>query len=155
MPNTRNGQALIFDLRDGQHVGTLNDPTPTSGDSFGSSVDILGNHILVGAPRHDGQGTSFVGQAHLFDLATGDLLFTLDDPTPTDSDTFGVSVAIGSDHLLIGASDDDTIRLNSGQVHVFSRANQALLATIDAPSPTSNGEFGTSVAIDGLSLIHI
>jgi hypothetical protein len=49
-----------------------------------------------------------VGQAHLFDVGTGNLLWTFDDPTPTTRDSFGRSVALAGNNVLVGAMQDDT-----------------------------------------------
>ena len=72
---------------------TFDVPTPTLADEFGTSVSIDGNNILIGAPGNDSNGGN-VGQAHLFDVTTGNLVFTFDVPTPTLADEFGASVAI-------------------------------------------------------------
>jgi len=56
---------------------TFDDPTVNSGDFFGESVALDGNHALIGAPFDNTQGTN-VGQAHLFDVTTGALLATFD-----------------------------------------------------------------------------
>ncbi|MGI9457108.1 MAG: FG-GAP repeat protein, partial [Aeoliella sp.] len=65
----------------------FNDPTPSpggvpEGDRFGQSVALDGNNVLLGAPYDDTNGTD-VGQAHLFEATTGNLLQTFNDPTPT------------------------------------------------------------------------
>lgn len=83
------------------------------------------DNVLIGARRDDTNGI-FVGQAHLFDAISGDLLQTFDDPTPTSSDSFGEAVAIDGDTVVIGARLDDTIANNSGQVHIFSEATGLL-----------------------------
>ncbi len=57
------------------------------------------------------------GQAHLFSAATGLLLQTFNDPTPTAGDRFGVSVSVSEDNVLIGASFDDTNGNITGQAH--------------------------------------
>jgi hypothetical protein len=86
---------------------TFNDPTVTTGDQFGVSVAIDGNNVLIGANGDDTNG-NFVGQAHLFDATTGNLLQTFDDPTVTTNDSFGASVAIDGNNVLIGAGGDNT-----------------------------------------------
>ncbi len=81
---------------------TFDDPTPTDMDRFGR-VEFDGNRVLIGAHGDDTSGTD-VGQAHLFDATTGNLLFTFDDPTPTVADSFGRSVALDGNRVLIGAT---------------------------------------------------
>ena len=145
------GQAHLFDATTGALLQTFDDPTPTSSDRFGISVAISGNNALVGAALDDTNGP-LVGQAHLFDVTTGALLQSFNDPTPTASDQFGVSVAISGNNVLIGALGDDTNGLNVGQAHLFDATTGALLQTFDDPTPTGSDSFG-SVAIDGNTLV--
>jgi outer membrane protein assembly factor BamB len=141
------GQAHLFDAATGNLVRTFNDPTPTRQDYFGNAVALDGNHVLIGANRDDTQGID-VGQAHLFDAATGDLLQVFDDPTPTDGDWFGRSVAIDAGRVLIGARHDDTRGTDVGQAHLFDAATGSLLRTFNDPTPTGQDFFGHWVALD-------
>jgi hypothetical protein len=63
------GQAHLFDALTGALLQTLNDPTLTSADAFGSSVAIDSDRVLVGAWGDDTHGTN-VGQAYLFSPAS-------------------------------------------------------------------------------------
>ena len=156
---TNVGQAHLFDATTGALLQTFDDPTVTERDEFGDAVALEGDRMLIGAPGDDTQGNA-VGQAHLFDAATGALLQTFDDPTVTGSDFFGASVALEGDRVLIGATGDDTQGLNVGQAHLFDATTGALLQTFDAttgallqtfddPTVTSVDNFGSSVALSG------
>jgi outer membrane protein assembly factor BamB len=142
------GQAHLFDAATGNLVRTFDDPTPTRQDYFGNSVALDGNQVLIGANRDDTQGND-VGQAYLFDAASGDLLQVFNDPTPTDGDWFGRSVAIDDGRVLIGARHDDTRGLDAGQAHLFDVATGNLLHTFNDPTPTGQGFFGHWVTLDG------
>ena len=142
------GQAHLFAAATGNLLHTFNDPTVTTEDNFGHSVAIDGNNVLIGALYDDTNGAN-VGQAHLFDAATGNLLHTFNDPTVTTGDNFGCSVAIDGNNVLIGAAWDDTNGTNAGQVHLFDAATGNLLRTFNDPTPASYNHFGYSVAIDG------
>ncbi|MEO1498777.1 MAG: hypothetical protein AAFV43_16650 [Planctomycetota bacterium] len=150
------GQVHLFNATTGQLERTFGDPTVTDADRFGS-VAIDGSHVLIGARTDDTNGIN-VGQAHLFDSATGNLLQTFDDPTPTSTDLFGGSVAIGGAYAVIGASGDDTTDLDVGQAHLFDTASGNLLRTFDYPraddsSLAGGAFFGRSVAIDGDNIL--
>jgi len=130
---------------------SFDDPTPTAADSFGWSVAIEGNHVVIAAPWDDTHGGD-VGQVHLFDATTGNLVRTLDDPTVavpanTSNDRFGYSVAIDGNRVLVGAPYDDTLGANTGQAHLFDANTGSLLQGFDDPSPTNNQEFGKAVAL--------
>jgi len=73
-----------------------------------------------------------VGQAYLFDMTTGDLLRTFDDPTVTTSDNFGISVAIDGDNVVIGAHGDNPRGNNVGQAHLFKDTRGVLLHTLES-----------------------
>ena len=60
-----------------------------------------------------------VGQAHLFDAVTGNLLQTFNDPNFTTQDRFGRSVALDGFNVLIGAANDGTLGPDVGQAHLF------------------------------------
>ena len=143
------GQAHLFDLN-GNLLHTFDDPTVTGSDFFGRSVTFDGNNVLIGAPGDDTNGSS-VGQAHLFDLS-GTLLHTFDDPTVTSFDSFGSSVALEGNNVLISATSDDTNGNNVGQAHLFE-LNGNLLQTFDDPTPTADGRFGNSVDLDGNNVL--
>ena len=93
--------------------------------SFGYSVAINGNYVLIGAIGTSGAA----GQAHLFDATNGDLLQTFDNPTPTSIDRFGYSVAVDGNNVLIGAVGDDTNGSNVGQAYLFEATNGALITS--------------------------
>ncbi|MEO0625075.1 MAG: hypothetical protein AAF183_23225 [Pseudomonadota bacterium] len=146
------GQAHLFDATTGALLRTFNDPTVTGNDLFGTSVALDGNTVLIGAEGDDTNGTN-VGQAHLFDATTGALLQTFDDPTFTDRDFFGTSVALDGNNVLIGAQGDDTNGFGVGQAHLFDATTGALLRTFDDPTVTAGDSFGSSVALDGNSVL--
>ena len=146
------GRAHLFDAATGAPVRTLDDPTPSQFDRFGVAVALDAGRALVGASSHVEQGAR-IGQAHLFDAATGTLLLTLDDPTPTTLDQFGVAVAFSGERLVVGAPGDDGAGTDIGQVHVFDAASGALVRTLDDPTPTARDDFGAALAIEGDRLL--
>jgi hypothetical protein len=79
------------------------------------------NSVVVGAPDDDTNGCG-VGQTHVFSASTGALLQTLDDPSASTIDGFGVSVGLSSAVLVVGALRDDTGGADVGQGHVFTGA---------------------------------
>ena len=142
------GQVHVFDVTTGQLCHTLTDPTPTGFDSFGSSVAIDGQLVIVGEPGDDTHGFG-VGSAHVFNASTGQLVITLNDPTTTVSDEFGTSVALFGNRALVGAPGDDTFGSNSGQAYLFDIDSGELLQTFNDPDPSNEDEFGRSVALSG------
>ena len=114
------GQAYLFDATSYDLIHSFADPTPTSLDYFGRVVALKDNIVLIGA-RQDDTSIEDAGQAHVFDAVTGNLLQTLNDPTPAEDERFGTAVAIGGDYLVVGAYRHHTEqRIDAGQVQVFS-----------------------------------
>ncbi len=140
------GQAHLFDIS-GSPVQVFDDPTPTNQDRFGHAVALDAGFALIGAPNDDTNGTD-TGQAHLFDVTNGNLLQTLHDPTPTDADRFGSSVAQDGNLTLVGAPGDDTQGIGIGQAHLFDATTGAPIRTFDDPTVTDFDNFGESVAIN-------
>jgi len=154
--------SFVFSPAYGELIHIFDDPTPTSGDLFGLPVSVSGNNVLVGARFDDTNGSS-VGQAHLFDAVSGDLLLTFDDPTVTENCNFGRSVSIDGVNALIagcgGVSgqaylfnvttcDDDTSNGGTaGDKHC-----EAAFQTYDNPAAAFGG-WGSSTSISGINVV--
>lgn len=95
------GQVHIYDAQSLAYLRTIDPPV---GGGFGSSVALFGGRLVVGANRVDGDFDN-VGQAYVFDAATGELLQTLDDPTPIADDQFGFAIATDGNSILVSSGD--------------------------------------------------
>jgi len=115
---TNTGSAYLFDATTGALLQTFNNPTPAPDDIFGWSVSISGDKALIGA-RQDGTAVYDAGSAYLYDVTTGNLLQTFNNPTPAGNDQFGWSVSIDGDKLVVGAPYDDTGATNAGSVYLY------------------------------------
>ena len=143
------GQAYLFDAVSGDLLQTFRDPTPTNSDEFGHFAALDGNYVVVGAPADDTNGID-VGQAYLFDVATGGLLHTFDNPSPDTLDRFGHSVWVDGENILIGAwGDNDGV----GIAYLYNSSGD-LLRTFNDPTPTTRDQFSRELAIAG-SLVLI
>ncbi|MCY2990027.1 MAG: hypothetical protein NTY19_19460 [Planctomycetota bacterium] len=112
------GAAYVFDVTSGNLLHALNNPTPTASDNFGGSVAVSESTIVVGAPN-DHTGETDIGAVYVFDVATGNLLRTLINPTPTASDDFGKYVAASGDTVVVGDSREDGASIDQGTAFVF------------------------------------
>ncbi|MEL7171835.1 MAG: PQQ-binding-like beta-propeller repeat protein [Pseudomonadota bacterium] len=124
------------------------------GLSFGNDVAVDGDLVLIGAAG-DSSGGNNAGQAFLYSASTGELLRTLDDPTPADFDQFGIAVDLSGDNVLIGAAGATTNRDNAGEAFLFSAETGDLLHTLtDDLDPASGSEgFGNALAISGDTIV--
>jgi len=153
------GVAYIFNVTTGALVHTLNNPNAygtSSGDVFGWSVDISGNYAIVGAVWEDDENGSSAGKAYIFNVTTGELVRTLNNPNPegtSANDNFGDAVAISGNYAVVSSSAEFG---NSGYVYIFDVVTGASVYTIPNPNIYSTGSgdrFGWSVGISGNNVI--
>jgi hypothetical protein len=136
-------------------VTTLNNPSPTASDFFGTSVAISGTRVVVGASEDD-TGATNAGSAYVYDLTSSTptvALTTLNNPSPAANDNFGSSVAISGRLAVVGAFRNDAGAADAGRAYLFDLSRGAPtmpLATLNNPGPAADEYFGYSVAIDGL-----
>ena len=136
-------------------------PAVTPGD-FGQSVDVTDNdHILVGAPKDDSEGTD-TGRVYLFDGTTGNLLLTIKNPDPSggagSDDDFGFDVQSFGDYIIIGAPKHDVgIISGAGSVYLFDARLRGItdipLLIINNQDPHADDNFGQSVDTDGTKFL--
>ena len=91
-----------------------------AGDSFGTSVALLGTRALVGAIHNDSDG---IGAAYLF--GSNGTMWTerakLSAADATTGDYFGVSVSLSGPRALVGANQGGLISGPPGAAYVFGR----------------------------------
>jgi hypothetical protein len=153
--------------------------TPGAGDNFGSSVALFGDTLAVGAPGEASNATGVNGNeadnsaggsgaAYVF-VRTGtewtQQTYVKASNTGTN-DNFGISVALSSNTLAVGASREDSATTGidgnqadnnaggSGAAYVFVRAGTtwAQQAYLKASNTGAGDNFGTSVALFGDTL---
>lgn len=125
-------------------VNTLDAPHGDPGDSFGASVAISGDRVLVGAPY---EGPHYRGRAYLYRRTDGALAKGLKADDWEKHDHFGHRVAMGGGVVVIGANSND-YGLVSGSVYVYDQATGDLKFKLHAPHPRPFDFFGKAVAAD-------
>lgn len=90
-------------------------------DEFGSSVSLVGDTALVGAPGSDLERED-AGAAYLFarDGETWTEINTLHDSDPSRAANFGKSVALETDFAIVGSPNDNDGAQDAGSVTSFS-----------------------------------
>ena len=124
-------------------------------DRFGRSIDMDGDYIVVGAPYDDDNGSNS-GSAYIYKKQGDGSVVQLAKLLPDDgsaSYSFGSSVAINGNYIVVGSPFADENNLNnSGSVYIFE--NNGLdsfsqLQKITITNTTSYASFGVSVDIEG------
>ncbi len=148
------GKAYIFDATTGLVTHTLSNPNAyntAGGDYFGNAVAISGNYAIVAARNEDDANGSQSGKAYIFNVTTGALVHTLDNPNTgtTTNDYFGYSVDIDGNNAIVGAYGQNSFE---GKAYVFNVTTGALAHTLDNPNDhgTAAGDnFGQVVSVSG------
>lgn len=149
------GAAYIFDGSTGALLHTFrgSNVIDGGGDLLGQALAGVGNNLLVGAPRND-TGALNAGIAYLFDGLTGQLLLTIPNPNPANSDFFGQAVAGVGNDLLVGAPAVDVGGASDiGRAYLFDGSTGNLLRTFDNPNPATTSFFGTAVTSVGNNVL--
>ena len=155
------GSAYVFTRSDGvwTEQQRIVAPDGAESDSFGASVAVSGDTVVVGA-IHDTVGSNYQqGSAYVFGRTGGVWTFQQKLTAPNGDgepyDAYGVSVALNERTLVVGAYLDDAGHLpNSGSVYVYARghAGWVLEKKLVAGDRDFNDCFGFSVALDGETL---
>lgn len=132
-----------------EEVARLTSQSVTGGSGFGLAVAICGNHIVVGAPYDTASAT---GAAVVFvrNGSSWSEQVTLVGSAVGFRDTFGFSVALEGDLLVVGAPHDDPAGPGFGFATVFRNSGKAWVeeAVLFASGSELADSFGWSVEID-------
>jgi hypothetical protein len=153
---TNGGNVYVYDLSNSGTASTplvtLISPNPERYNRFGAAVAVFGTYIVVGAP-YDGSGGAeprASGSAFIYNISSATPtvpVAAISNPSPSEDDNFGYSVAVSATRVLVGAPGDDTEATSSGRVYVFDLAGQ-WLSRLTKPGPGADN-FGYSVAVSG------
>lgn len=123
-----------------------------SDDSFGASVDVWGNRIVVGAPEN---GNLSEGALYVFERRHDGWhqAAKLTSPNPQSNGLFGQSASLWGDRILVGAYRESH---PGGAAYLFHQQDGIweLEAEFFSPVGTITNEFGRSVALtDGFAVV--
>lgn len=144
------GAVHVFDAVTGRHLRHILNPKPKAFATFGGSLALSGDHLLVGAA---GAGSNGQGEAYLFHAGTGALLRTLEAPAAGCME-FGVSVALSGRTAAVGDQDADLGSGEKGAVFVYSDVLVTPTPQVIVPADAMPGdEWGMSVSVCGRLLL--
>lgn len=148
------GSVYVFDFDGNQWLETqkLTASDGALGDSFGISLSLSADRVLIGAFRDDGTGADS-GAAYVFEWngSTWSETQKLEANDAASDDLFGFSVSLSGDRALIGAYQEDDHGGQSGAAYVFDNNNglwsQSIKLTADDGGP--DDYFGAAVNVQG------
>ncbi|KYF83107.1 hypothetical protein BE11_31175 [Sorangium cellulosum] len=152
------GAAHVF-VRSGTswiHQQTLTSATVGASDYFGLSVAISEETIVVGAHGDVVNGVR-TGAAYVF-VRSGSTWTEQARLAPSDgalNDSFGQSVGIDGDSVVVGSIMDDDLGTSSGSAYVFVRSGSTWTQQqkLTASDGAATDFFGNSVAISGDTIV--
>jgi len=125
-------------------------------DYFGTSVSIDGDTVVVTAQSED-TGDINAGAAYIFtrDGTTWTQQQKIQASDAEGSDSFGASVSIDGDTIVVGAYGEDTGGANAGAAYVFTRSGTTWTQQqkIVASDAEASDQFGSSVSISGDTVV--
>ncbi|MFT5758436.1 MAG: hypothetical protein ACI9LM_003178 [Alteromonadaceae bacterium] len=147
------GSAYIF-KRTGSHwnqQAKLTASDASTGDSFGYSIGLSDNTLVLGAPFDDDKGKNS-GSVYVFTRTghtwTQQAKITAEDGS--EGDVFGISIAISDDTILVGADLNEEKGFNAGAAYVFTRSggNWTQQTKLTANDGAEGDLFGVRVALE-------
>ncbi len=126
------------------------------GDGYGWAVAIDGDIAVVGAVNDDARGTDS-GSVYIlgFDGSGWDEADKIVPAGIRTNDAFGDAVGISGNTIVVGAPGDDDSGSGAGSVFVFELINSVWTqsALLVPPPPADGDNFGSSVGIDGDTIV--
>ncbi|MDF1810129.1 MAG: FG-GAP repeat protein, partial [Phycisphaerales bacterium] len=140
------GAVYVYDLASGNLLHKLIPDDPQSGSQFGNSVAIEGNLIAIGAPFTGDRGIN-TGSVYIFDAITGNQITKIIADDTERLDWFGISVALDSDILVIGAVNTQVPGGGEGSVYIYDINTFTMIDKVNIPVVSGvNDRFGYEVA---------
>ncbi len=121
----------------------------TDGDMLGCSIAVHGGTVAIGAPGHESGGVTNSGSVLIFEESAG--IYTeslmLSAETPSPFATFGYSLDVNHDHLLVGAPGEN---VDSGAAYLHNRLASMWInqQKIEPEDIDESGLFGADVGLD-------
>ncbi|MBI2953780.1 MAG: FG-GAP repeat protein [Chloroflexi bacterium] len=151
---------LVVDPLIHSQVKALTPSDPAIPDTFGWSVAVGGDTIVVGARWKGSMMGTSVGAAYVFARNQGGAdnwgeVKKLSASDGASNDTFGESVAIDGNSIVVGANGNSS---NQGAAYVFARNqggadNWGEVKKLTASDAATGDYFGFSVAVDGDTIV--
>ncbi len=132
-------------------------------DRFGRSVAVDGDTAVVGAPDADVGDNADQGAAYIFYRNQGGpdawgQVAKLTAALGEELDSFGISVAIDGDTVIVGADSADGVNVDQGAAYVFYRDEGGagawgVVAKLTAADGAAGDKFGYSVSVSSYTAV--
>ncbi len=140
------GSAYIFDAQTGAQLAKLLPDGDPGLRAFGMSVAIADDTVVVGDPLEMGADDFVTGSAYIFNAQTGDRIAKIFPSDEAVNSTFGQSVAIHGDLIVVGAPQGYGVMV-SGASYLFHATTHAPIAKLLPRTPYKGQRFGYAVSV--------
>ncbi|MHA2247888.1 MAG: hypothetical protein ACXADY_23275 [Candidatus Hodarchaeales archaeon] len=128
----------IFDLN-GNLQNTLESPGSTNPSAFGVSSAIDGDIIVIGEDHATVNDVDDAGRAYIFSK-NGTSLATLEPSSPRNWGTFGVTVAVHGDIVVVSEPPNSISGSVPGIIHIYNTSAGSKIKTL-------SGNYGPGIAV--------
>ncbi len=148
------GSVTVFDRNTGASRQVIVSPNQSAA-AFGHAVATRDGLVAVGDPGASTMTDFEVGEVHLVDVNTGEVLRTFVSPYAENrkADGFGHAVTFSGSVLAVSAPLGGTDPVDHGQVFLFDWENGRLIRTLVSPDPQTKEYFGWVLASDAGLLV--
>jgi len=155
------GAVYLFRMNQGGsnqwgEVRKIKVPVVAGAQTFGSSVALWGDFLAVGdindSESANGSGAVYVFVRNRGGMDNWGLVKKIKSASPEANATFGASVALRGDRLLVGEPLRNNIFSDEGRAYLYGRNTDGtdawgLIERIDGPVSEAGAQFGFSVAL--------
>ncbi len=146
------GSVYIFERSGKNQLLKLTPPDGANQDAFGHSVAISNKYIVVGAYGDDDRG-SISGSVYIYSTTDGRFIRKITAHDGSMFDRFGISLALTSEYLAVGANGDDAPVRDSGSVYLYESDTWDFIHKFTPDIPHDSEVFGNDVALFGNYLL--
>lgn len=130
-------------------LATVNNPTPDTGDQFGSAVAVSANLSVIGAGFDDTLGAD-AGSAYLYSGNGASPSLTLNVPSPLGGHNFGRTIVVNGGRVAIASPRYQVNQKAVGRVQIFTLSSiSSVPINLPNPDPANASNFGKAIAISG------
>lgn len=141
------GKVYVYDITDGSLLSVIHgSDLSVTDDSFGTSVAVYGDKIVIGCPNNNSNGNAYITDV------SGNLLKTLSPDENGITSLFGCSVDIYGDNIVIGASHDSLVSSNVGAAYLYNISTDTIIR-LDSGDAATEYQMGLTVSINDANII--
>lgn len=148
----RCGSVYVFELKSGRLLHKITPADPAEDMAFGDSIAASGNRLVIAAYHDDDNGRNS-GSVYVYDIRTAQQLHKITPSDGFEEQSFGRSVAVEAQRLVVGAANDDTRGRRAGATYLFDVATGEQITKLLASDGVEFDEFGVAVGLSGSHLL--